>query len=159
MKQTQSRVNKSTAWLGVLVIAALFAVACASDSEETSQLFPPTPTEALEQSTSAKELDKDVAPADPVKGPEPKVAAAFSRPEGDKQRELEIIDILPKDGIPSVDNPEFLDVSEASTQIGQQDLVIGVSLNGDHKAYPTAFLSSHEIVNDTVGGVPVAITW
>ena len=50
-------------------------------------------------------------------------------------------------------------MSEASTQIGQQDLVIGVSLNGEHKAYSTAFLSSHEIVNDTVGGVPVAVTW
>ena len=66
---------------------------------------------------------------------------------------------MPKDGIPSVDNPEFLDAVEASTQIGQQDLIIGVSLNGEHKAYSTAFLSSHEIVNDTVGGVPVAITW
>ena len=120
--------------------------------------FPATPTEAPEES-GANKLDKDVAPADPTKGPEPKVAASFSRPEGDKERELEIIDILPKDGIPSVDNPEFLDAVEASTQIGQQDIVIGVSLNGEHKAYPTAFLSSHEIVNDTVGGVPVAITW
>ena len=94
-----------------------------------------------------------------MKGPEPKVAATFSRPEGNKERELEIIDILPKDGIPSVDNPAFLDAVDAASQIGQQDLVIGVSLNGEHKAYPTAFLSSHEIVNDKVGGVPVAITW
>ena len=158
MNQSHFRLNKSTAWLGVLLIAALFATACASGDEGTSQPFPSTPTEAPEES-GASNLDKDVAPADPAKGPEPKVAAAFSRPEGGKERELEIIDILPKDGIPSVDNPEFLDASEASTQIGQQDLVIGVSLNGEHKAYSTAFLSSHEIVNDTVGGVPVAVTW
>ena len=158
MKQSRFRLNRSTVWLGALLIAALFVVACASDSEGTPQPFPTTPAEASEQS-GAKELDKDVAPANPTKGPEPKVAAAFSRPEGDKERELEIIDILPKDGIPSVDNPEFLNAVEASTQIGQQDLVIGVSLNGEHKAYSTAFLSSHEIVNDTVGGVPVAVTW
>ena len=158
MKQSHPRLENSTLWLAVLLVAALLAVACASGSEGTSQPFPATPTEAPEES-GANKLDKDVAPADPTKGPEPKVAASFSRPEGDKERELEIIDILPKDGIPSVDNPEFLDAVEASTQIGQQDIVIGVSLNGEHKAYPTAFLSSHEIVNDTVGGVPVAITW
>jgi len=138
-----------------MLVAALLAAACASDSEGTQEPFPPAPTEAA----AASQLDKDVAPADPMKGPEPKVAATFSRPEGEKERELEIIDILPKDGIPSVDNPEFLDASEASTQIGQQDLIIGVSLNGEHKAYPTAFLSSREIVNDTIGGVPVAVTW
>ena len=158
MKQSRFRLNKSTVWLGVLLIAALFALACASDSDGTPEPFPYTPTEAPEESGASK-LDTDVAPADPTKGPVPEVAATFSRPDGEKERELEIIDILPKDGIPSVDNPEFLDASAASTQIGQQDLVIGVSLNGEHKAYSTAFLSSHEIVNDTVGGVPVAITW
>ena len=40
-----------------------------------------------------------------------------------------------------------------------EDLVIGVSIEGEHKAYSTAFLSSHEIVNDVVGGTPVAVTW
>ncbi len=159
MKQSRFRLDRSTAWLGVLLIAALLATACASGDEGTSQPFPLTPTEAPEQSGTSK-LDTDVAPADPMKGPAPKVAAAFSRPDGEpKERELEILEILPKDGIPSIDNPEFLDAVEASTQIGAQDLVIGVSLNGEHKAYSTAFLSSHEIVNDTVGGVPVAVTW
>ena len=160
MKQSRFRLKKSTAWLGVLLIAALVAAAaCAQSGDETTpKPFPSTATEAPSQSGAGK-LDTDVAPADPVKGPAPKVAAAFSRPDGEKERELEILEILPKDGIPSIDNPEFLDAVDASTQIGAQDLVIGVSLNGEHKAYSTAFLSSHEIVNDTVGGVPVAVTW
>ncbi len=154
MKQSHLRLYRLPLWLAVLLIAALLAAACASDNEGNSQPFPATPTES-----AANQLDKDVAPADPMKGPEPKVAATFSRPEGDKQRELEIIDILPKDGIPSVDNPSFLNATDSASQIGQQDLIIGVSLNGEHKAYPTAFLSSREIVNDTIGGVPVAVTW
>ena len=154
MRQSHPRLGRSTPWLAVLLVVALLAAACASESEGTAEPFPATPTES-----AANQLDKDVAPADPMKGPEPKVAATFSRPEGNKERELEIIDILPKDGIPSVDNPAFLDAVDAASQIGQQDLIIGVSLNGEHKAYPTAFLSSHEIVNDNVGGVPVAITW
>ena len=36
---------------------------------------------------------------------------------------------------------------------------MGVSINGEHRAYGTAFLSSREIVNDTVGGRPIAVTW
>ena len=158
MKQSHSRLSRSTPWLVVLLVAALLTVACASGSDATPQPFPTTAVDAPEQAGS-NQLDKDVAPADPMKGPEPKVAATFSRPEGNKERELEIIDILPKDGIPSIDNPAFLNANDAASQIGQQELVIGVSLNGEHKAYPTAFLSSHEIVNDKVGGVPVAITW
>ena len=49
--------------------------------------------------------------------------------------------------------------SQASDQYTGADLIIGVSINGEHKAYSTAFLSSHEIVNDVVGGKPVAVTW
>jgi hypothetical protein len=37
--------------------------------------------------------------------------------------------------------------------------VIGLSINGDHRAYPLKLLSRHEIVNDTVGGTLVAVTW
>jgi hypothetical protein len=39
------------------------------------------------------------------------------------------------------------------------DLVIGVSINGEHRAYPMHILDVHEIVNDTLGGVPIVITW
>ena len=37
--------------------------------------------------------------------------------------------------------------------------VLGVSLNGDHRAYSVRILSRHEIVNDVVGELPVAVTW
>ena len=37
--------------------------------------------------------------------------------------------------------------------------VLGLSLNGEDRAYPITTLSRHEIVNDVVGGVPVAVTW
>ncbi len=39
------------------------------------------------------------------------------------------------------------------------ELVLGLSIDGDHRAYPLNLLSRHEIVNDTVGGEPVAVTW
>lgn len=84
-----------------------------------------------------------------------------SRPIRLKDRDvtLQLVDYVSKDSIPAIDDPVFLSASEASAQMAAQDLVIGLSINGEHKAYSTAFLSSHEVVNDVVGGTPVAVTW
>ncbi len=64
----------------------------------------------------------------------------------------------PKDGIPSIDNPKFVPVSEM-TDLGPQEPVIGLVINGDARAYPLRILTWHEICNDEVGGVPVAVTY
>lgn len=65
----------------------------------------------------------------------------------------------PPDGIPSIDNPKFLSIADASKFLKDSDLVIGLSINGETRAYPLLILVWHEIVNDKVGGVPVAITY
>jgi hypothetical protein len=64
----------------------------------------------------------------------------------------------PKDGIPSIDQPEFVAMSKAS-QYADTEPVIGLTINGDARAYPLQILMWHEIVNDTVGGVPVSVTF
>jgi len=63
----------------------------------------------------------------------------------------------PKDGIPSIDNPKFKSVKDVD-DLPDTVPVIGFSMNGDARAYPLGILMRHEIVNDTVGGVPVAVT-
>ena len=73
--------------------------------------------------------------------------------------ELEIVTLLPRDGIPAIDNPEFLSVEEADSEYAPDELVIGVNYDGDARAYSIPFLSGHEIVNDTVGGRKIAVTW
>jgi hypothetical protein len=66
----------------------------------------------------------------------------------------------PPDGIPSIDAPRFVSASNASAWLADDyDSVIGINLNGDARAYPLQILVWHEIVNDVVGGVPVAITY
>ena len=65
----------------------------------------------------------------------------------------------PPDGIPSIDNPKFMSVKEADKILEDSELVVGLSVNGDIRAYPLQILVWHEIVNDNVGGVPVAITY
>jgi Protein of unknown function (DUF3179) len=66
----------------------------------------------------------------------------------------------PPDGIPSIDNPKFLTVQEAGKNfLSDSDLVLGLNIHGDIRAYPLSILVWHEIVNDEVGGVPVAVTY
>lgn len=64
----------------------------------------------------------------------------------------------PRDGIPPIDNPKFVAVSEA-TDLVEREPVIGLEIKGDARAYPLRVMTWHEIVNDRVGGVPVAITY
>ncbi len=63
----------------------------------------------------------------------------------------------PKDGIPSVDNPKF-DTAE-TTPFGEDEWVIGMVVNGEAKAYPYGILNWHEIVNDTIGGTNVTVSY
>jgi hypothetical protein len=74
-------------------------------------------------------------------------------------RTLEIITVLARDAIPAIMNPNFVSGEKAHAQMQPHSQVIGLSINGDYRAYSTAHLNSHEVVNDTVGGVPVAVTW
>jgi len=65
----------------------------------------------------------------------------------------------PKDGIPAIDDPSFIKVGQ-ETQIGEREPVITLELPGaEPRAYPVRYLTWHEIVNDVVGGVPVAVTF
>ncbi|MFB5603071.1 MAG: DUF3179 domain-containing protein [Candidatus Nitrosomaritimum aestuariumsis] len=64
----------------------------------------------------------------------------------------------PKDGIPSIDDPKFTEIS-GSQFVSDSDVVIGLEINGDARAYPLFILVWHEIVNDVVGGTPVAVTY
>ena len=66
---------------------------------------------------------------------------------------------VPKDGIPSIDDPRFVPAKQRTDWLSPKEPVIGLSINGDARAYPLRVLTWHEIVNDTVGGRPVAVTY
>jgi hypothetical protein len=77
----------------------------------------------------------------------------------DGGRELEIVTLLGKDSIPAILKPEFVEPFEAEEWMDPDEKVLGVSIGGEHKAYAIKMLSRHEVVNDTIGGEPVAVTW
>ena len=63
-----------------------------------------------------------------------------------------------KDGIPSLDSPKLLAATDAEYMRGD-DLVFGVSINGDTRAYPLRIMGWHEMFNEVIGGVPVALAY
>ena len=65
----------------------------------------------------------------------------------------------PRDGIPAIDAPKFLRAS-SERRIGDREPVITVEIDGQTpRAYPIRYLTWHEIVNDRIGGIPVAVTF
>ena len=65
----------------------------------------------------------------------------------------------PKDGIPAIDNPKFVSVKEAGNFLGDEEPGLGVVIKGEARFYPYQILVWHEIVNDTIQGEPVLITY
>ena len=65
---------------------------------------------------------------------------------------------VPRDGIPPIDNPQFVEAALA-IDLSPQSPVIALEIAGDARAYPLEVLTRHEIVNDVVGGAPVAVTF
>ncbi len=64
----------------------------------------------------------------------------------------------PKDGIPAILEPTFIQAAEANF-LNPQDQVIGVDVGGQARAYPIRILNWHEVVNDTINGIPVVVTF
>ena len=64
----------------------------------------------------------------------------------------------PRDGIPPIDQPKFVENQLAAQWLKPNDPVIALEINGDARAYPL-ILTWHEIVNDVVGEIPVTITF
>jgi len=63
-----------------------------------------------------------------------------------------------KDGIPAIDNPKFISAKEA-TFLDGSDPGLGLTVNGQSRFYPYRILVWHEIVNDTLAGKPVLVTY
>ena len=71
------------------------------------------------------------------------------------------IQTVGRDAFPVLDDPEFLSASEAEElgMVGALDPVIGIVIGGEAKAYPIDIMGIHELGNDTIGGIPIAVTW
>ena len=62
---------------------------------------------------------------------------------------------------PAITRPKTLAADQVKGQVTDEELVIGLELNGQARAYPINMLTGprREIINDTIGGTPIAATW
>lgn len=96
--------------------------------------------------------------APPSKGTQ--VAGDTSMNRAQELDPSQIVQVLPKDAIRAINAPRYISAHEAAADgLRDDEGVLGVDLGGERRAYPIAILSAHEIVNDTVGGLPIAVTW
>ena len=65
--------------------------------------------------------------------------------------------LIPFDGIPPVYDPEFAAADDAP--LLDDELVLGIALAGEAKAYPVTVLRFREMVNDELAGIPILVTW
>ena len=70
-----------------------------------------------------------------------------------------ILTVLPMDAIPALDNPKYVPAAEADRFMRPDEPILGITDGKTAKAYSTWQLNHHEIVNDTLGNLPFAVTW
>jgi hypothetical protein len=138
---------------------SLILAACASQlgTPDTSTVSSESP---LASNTDAPDTTDT---SEPSSGSEGSDTATSDQTEGGsaprESRDYQIITLLPPDAIPSIDDPVFLTVEEADNEYAPDEEVLGVVFDGEARAYSVPLLSSHEIVNDTVAGRKIAVTW
>lgn len=154
--------TRAPAAAAVAVVLALAALACGGSDPAPAPAPATEPTAADTATPPVTEAPPatEAASATPTAEP-PAATATAAPPEPVREGEvpLEIVTLLLPDAIPAIDRPRIISAEEGDAQLRLSDVVIGVSIDGQHRAYGAAFLSAHEIVNDTLGGRPIAVTW
>ena len=65
----------------------------------------------------------------------------------------------PRDFFRAITKPEYLAVDEAVGSMSDDEVVIGLEIDGDCRAYPINYLNDHELVREEIGGLPLLVSW
>ncbi len=141
----------------VAPLLALAAAACVGSGDDGGPRSPgPASTAAAEQATASGRADLPGAIADATQS----WNTEWSR------RSIDLGELLlgigaadPRDRIPPIDTPTFETVDGASRWLLDREPVLLLELEGEARGYPLQILTWHEIVNDEVGGTPIAVTY
>ena len=146
-------------WIIICILLALLLVACEGENVlEATKAAPPTsmPRSTTEGTDDVFEVIPDISEPPPPRA-ELEFSTDFSKHSVPYS---EIISGGPsKDVIPAIDNPVFISVDEAEPWLAKVEPVIFVQVGEDARAYPIQILIWHEIVNDTIGGLPLTVTF
>jgi hypothetical protein len=153
-----------------LLTASVLLTACAgspvASATETPQVGTTAPTierATLAPPTTISNNTPVAAPATALPQEEPPTGAEAEFTTDFSKHSVSYSEILsggpPKDGIPAIDNPQFVSVDDADEWIAPVEPVILVEIDSEARAYPLQILTWHEIVNDTIGATPVMVSF
>ena len=162
-------------WLLLLTILAVVAAACAEagsgaarpDSRESSQSSTASSDPVPSATLAPGETPWPTVTPTPDFGSDEELKNARFSTSGWQtdfsKRSIPLSEIFSggpgKDGIPASDEPVCEDIAAGDRWLGEQEQVHVVDVGGEVRAYPLAILIWHEIVNDSFGDVPVAVTY
>ena len=148
--------------VALLAAGTVLLAACSDDSpSDPSTTGDPTTTDAPAEEATPVTVDQVESSPEMVSISGLDMARGLANVEGPSPL-VPLNEIIsggpPPDGIPPVDTPRFLEVDQVDF-LADNEPVLAVDIDGDARAYPVQILMWHEIVNDTVGGVPVSVTY
>ena len=119
-------------WRPLLGLALLGAFACGTSSEDAGRPTLTAPPDTLAPTAAATAPDAS----------DDDISVSY-------QRDSRFVPL---------DNPDFIAADE-SVFLDAEDLVLGLTIEGESRAYPISMMTYHHIVNDTIGGRPILITF
>lgn len=128
----------------------VLALSCAAPEPPSGHLGPDKTSTPMATTAPAETPFPTATPATSLRGGSVRLANGRTAP---------IIRVVPRDHISAVFDPVHVPAADVGEQVGTASSVIGVSIRGESVAYSVSYLSGREIVNDTVGGTPIVVTW
>ena len=147
------------------VVALLLAGACgAADGSDAGEAAAQPAVQGTLDDAVGKDLRPGFSPTDvtPEEEAQVKVFKALGWQTDFTMRTVSLTEFRSaqtRDGIPSIDDPEYISQDEAGEWLQDPEPVLALEIEGDVRAYPLQILLFHEIVNDVVGDTPVAVTY
>lgn len=150
-----------------MILSTSFLVSACTPAFGSNKPFQQEPSSTVEREMATPEspeaMPTQLSPAAllPAEPPPRSTAAEFSTDFS--KHTVPYSEILsggpPKDGIPAIDEPVFVNVDEANRWLKPVEPVILVEVGQEARAYPLQILIWHEIVNDTLGDLPLAVSF
>ena len=135
----------------LLLFVTLFLTACAPVASSTMPPATATSAPVTQEGSPATTTPTDTSSSEP----NPQPAPTNARIEDDK--EYFVPSMLGFDAIYPVYDPIFAPANEAD--LNNDELVMGVAIDGQAKAYPVTVLQFREMVDDELAGLPILVTW
>ena len=128
------------------LIAVGLLAACVPAAVQTQSIEIPSPNP-----TEDEVIDS------PIQDPTISSSPAPTATEEPDFRDFVFVPLLPKDGIRPIYEPDFVEAPDSP--LDENELVMGVAIKGEAKAYPVTVLRFREMVDDELGGLPILVTW